>query len=68
MLWSWALSAIGITGLWLAGSRRHWGWLVNAGSQVVWATYAVVTDQWGFIPACIAYSVVYIRNFRAAKR
>jgi hypothetical protein len=62
--WSWTLAAIGVTGLWLAGSGRRLGWAVGVGVQVLWVAYAVVTRQWGFIFSALAYGAVNIRNWR----
>lgn len=60
--WSWCLAAIGITGLWLAGSGRKSGWVVGIAVQVLWIAYAVVTAQWGFIASALAYGTVNTRN------
>jgi hypothetical protein len=64
-LWSWALTAVGVFGLWLAGRRSPWGWAVGVAAQVLWLAYALSTRQWGFIVSCFAYGAVYLRNFRA---
>ena len=60
--WSWGLSAIGIFGLYIAGRKLWWGWLVGIGVQIPWIIYAVVTDQPGFIASGLAYGLVYARN------
>jgi hypothetical protein len=60
--WSWLLAAVGITGLWLAGRKIWWAWLIGLGAQVLWIAYAVATGQYGFIAAALAYGVVYGRN------
>jgi hypothetical protein len=31
--WSWLLTAVGVLGLWLAGSGRKLGWAVGLGAQ-----------------------------------
>jgi Nicotinamide mononucleotide transporter len=61
--WSWVLSIIGVTGLYLAGSGKRSGWAVGVGVQVLWITYAIVSKQWGFIIASLAYGGVNIRNW-----
>lgn len=61
-LWSWILTAVGLAGFILAGKKVWWCWYVNLGCQVLWFTYAIVTEQYGFIVASIAYSVVFYRN------
>lgn len=62
--WSWALTVVGVTGLWLAGRKSPWGWAVGIGAQVLWLAYAITTRQWGFLFSCAAYSWVYVTNFR----
>lgn len=62
--WSWALTAVGVYGLWLAGRRSPRGWAVGIFAQILWFAYAVSTRQWGFLVSCFAYGAVYIRNFR----
>jgi hypothetical protein len=61
--WSWLLSGVGVTGLWLAGSRKKSGWLLNMLAQVLWITYAITTEQWGFVLGASAYFTVYARNY-----
>lgn len=62
-LWSWLLTAVGVTGLWIAGSRSKWGWGIGIGAQTLWFTYAVATGQYGFIVGCLFYGSMYVRNF-----
>jgi hypothetical protein len=62
--WSFALTAVGVVGLYLAGRRSPWGWAVGLGAQSLWFTYAVVTRQWGFIFSAFAYGWVYLTNLR----
>ena len=61
--WSWTLAAIGVAGLFLAGSNRKAGWAIGFGVQALWIAYAVATRQWGFIASAIAYGAVYTRNW-----
>ena len=71
MIWSFALTAVGLVGLWLTGLKNRWGFAVGVLAQVMWFTYALVTQQWGFIASCILFGFLYSRNFimwsRAAK-
>ena len=60
--WSWILTAIGATGLLLAGKKVAWAWLVGLGVQVLWVAYAVVTVQYGFVASALIYGGVYARN------
>lgn len=66
--WSIILAAVGIAGLYVAGRKLWWGWLIGLGAQVLWVAYAVATRQWGFIASALAYSVVYGRNALAWRR
>ena len=62
--WSYVLTAIGITGIYLAGRRNLYGWVVGLSAQVLWIAYAVATEQWGFIVSAFAYGSVYANNWR----
>lgn len=66
--WSWLLTAVGVTGLWLAGSRRSIGWAVGLGAQGLWVAYAISTRQWGFLVSAFAYGTVYGRNLARWRR
>jgi hypothetical protein len=62
-LWSYLLAAVGVAGLWLAGSRRRAGWAVGVAAQVLWVVYAVATGQLGFLLSASAYGFTYARNW-----
>lgn len=62
MWWSWVLTAVGVFGLWLAGRKVWWAWFVGLGAQALWLSYAIVTEQWGFIVSAFAYGWVYTKN------
>ena len=66
--WSWVLTVVGVTGLYLAGSKRIIGWWIGVGAQALWLSYAVVTRQWGFIVSAFAYGSVYFRNIARWRR
>lgn len=66
--WSWLLTAVGVTGLWAAGSRKSWGWLIGLGAQVLWVGYALQSKQYGFLVSAVAYGTVYARNFKSWRR
>ena len=68
LIWSFVLAAVGIFGLYIAGRRLWWGWLVGLGAQALWICYAGATRQWGFIASALAYSWVYGRNALAWRR
>jgi hypothetical protein len=62
LVWSIALAALGIAGLWRAGYGKRSGWVLGLAAQALWITYALVTHQWGFIASAVAYGFVYARN------
>lgn len=62
LIWSIALAAVGIAGIWLAGSKRWEGWALGVLAQVAWIVFALVTGQLGFILSALAYGFVYGRN------
>jgi hypothetical protein len=66
--WSWALTAVGVFGLYLSGKRNYWGWGVGLAAQLLWVAYAIVTTQWGFIVSAFAYGAVYAKNFIGWRR
>ena len=66
--WSWLLTVVGVTGLYLAGRRSRWGWAIGLGAQVLWIAYALVSRQYGFIASALAYGAVYARNVVAWSR
>ena len=60
--WSWVLTAVGLTGFILAGRKIWWAWHINIACQVLWFTYAIVTEQYGFVVAALVYTVVFTQN------
>lgn len=60
--WSWVVTLVGVTCFFLAGGKVWWAWYVGLAGQGLWFTYAVVTDQWGFIVGAFLYTFVYTRN------
>lgn len=68
--WSWALTAAGITAMWLVGNPRtaRTGWIVGAAAQLLWLTYAVATRQWGFIVSALLYGGIYAWNWLRLRR
>lgn len=66
--WSYVLTAVGVLGLLLAGSRKRVGWALGLAAQPLWAIYAVVTGQWGFIVSAVVYGGVYLRNWLKWRR
>ena len=63
LVWSFVLSAFGIVGIILAGSKRKVGWLIGFAVQPLWIVFAVTTGQYGFILNAVIYAAVYARNW-----
>lgn len=61
-MWSYILTAVGISGFILAGRKVWWAWHINIAVLGLWIAYAIVTRQWGFIAAALLYTVVFSRN------
>jgi hypothetical protein len=66
--WSYLLAAVGILGLYLAGSRNRAGWAVGVGAQALWIGYAFASAQYGFLASAAAYAWVYARNYLRWRR
>lgn len=67
MWWSWALAALGIATMFFAGRHKWWAWPIGITTEILWIVYSVITDQYGFIVASIAYIVIYIKNTHSWK-
>lgn len=63
-LWSYLLTAVGLLIFWLAGNKRWEAWLLGLFNQVLWVSYAIATDQYGWIIGAAAYGAMYARNLR----
>ena len=61
-VWSWLLTATGLTCFFLAGRKIWWAWFVGLASQVLWLGYSLATQQWGFLVGVALYSWVYAGN------
>lgn len=59
----WVLACIGVSGIYFVGRKTLWGWFVLLFNECLWIAYALVTDQYGFIFAAVAYGAVYIRSY-----
>ena len=66
-MWSWLLTATGVTGLYLVSRGMVWAWLINIAAQGLWIVYALATQQHGFIVASVAYGFVFSLNYRRAR-
>lgn len=61
-IWSWVLGLVGVAGFVLAGRKVWWAWHINVAAQALWTTYAIVTEQYGFLVSAAVYVVVFSRN------
>jgi hypothetical protein len=64
MAWwvSWALSILGVIGIYLTGRKKWYGFAVGIANECAWVFYAVSTKQWGFIFGSTIYISVYSLN------
>lgn len=62
MVWSWVLTAVGLTCFYLAGRKVWWAWYVGLAGQFLWLAYSLITQQWGFLAGVAAYGWVYTNN------
>lgn len=62
LYWSWLLTIVGLTGFYFAGKKKWWAWYINVACQGLWFSYAIFTEQYGFIVASIAYTLIFLRN------
>lgn len=68
LVWSIALSIIGITGIFIAGRKNMWGWFIGLSAQLLWIIFAIATAQYGFILSALAYGWVYGNNWLKWRR
>ena len=59
---SYILSALSRTSLWLMGNKSVWGIVIGLLNQVLWVAYALMLKQYGVLIGVIAYTVIHIRN------
>jgi hypothetical protein len=59
---SWIVTAIGISGFFLAGRKVWWCWYLNVACQVLWAMYAYFSNTPAFYVASAFYFVVFSMN------
>lgn len=65
---SYILSALSLTSLWLMGNKSVWGIVVGLFNQALWVVYALMLKQYGLLIGVIAYTIVHIRNLEKWQR
>lgn len=61
-MWSWILGSLGVIALFSIGKYRWWGWYLALVNECLWFTYGIVTKQYGFCFAAVAYGIVNFKN------
>lgn len=61
-IWSWALSCIGVVGIYLTGRKNWRGYAVGIVTECAWVWYSILSKQWGFIFGSTIYISVYLFN------
>lgn len=59
----YAMSAITIYTMFLAGNKKQGAWVIGLVNQVLWLTWIITTRAWGLLPMTAALCAVYARNF-----
>jgi nicotinamide riboside transporter PnuC len=61
--WSVCLTVGSLTCNVLIGRKQSVGWLLAVALQLLWAVYAVTSEQWGFIASALAFGVINTWNY-----
>lgn len=61
---SWVLATSGVAAIYFIGRKQIWAWIWATLNEAMWIYYALVTKQYGFIFAAIAYAIVYIKSYK----
>lgn len=61
--WSWILSPVSLIAFWQVGNRHRWAFLLMTVGELLWVGWAVLTHQWGFIPASVIWAGIAFRNW-----
>ncbi len=63
-IWSWLASAAELTGLWMIGSKRKFGFLVSIIGNLIWVAVALLRlPATGLLLVVIPAMFINIRNF-----
>lgn len=58
----WAISAVTIATMWLAGNKHRLAWVVGLAGQGLWLAWILTSESWGLLPSNIVLWVIYGRN------
>ena len=67
-IWSYLLDGFGLIGLYFTAKAKKIGFLFGVFSMFLWLIYAISTKQYGFIPGCAIYSIIYIKGYKTWTR
>ncbi|QGJ90412.1 membrane protein [Gordonia phage Crocheter] len=56
--WSWLLTSVGMTGIFLTTQKMIAGFAIGLGAQGLWIVYATTTSQYGFIFSAFGYGTI----------
>lgn len=63
VFWTWFLTGLQVTALWVAGRGHGWGWMVGSAVQPGWIAYAILTGQLGFVIGCAISAGVQLASY-----
>lgn len=68
--WSFTLTVIGATGIYLAyrSYTKYTGPAIGIGIQIVWVAYAIATRQWWFILSAAIYGRAHVYGIVKRRR
>lgn len=58
----WAISAVTILTMWMAGNKNNHAWAVGLGGQFLWLSWIITSESWGLLPSNLVLWIVYGRN------
>jgi hypothetical protein len=61
--WPWVLSAVSLTGFWLAGKKNRLGWLVGLAGEILWLTWSLLYHEYGFVASVVPFAFIYALNW-----
>lgn len=62
-LLAWLALAFELSGNWVVGDKRRWGFVVKVAGSAAWLAVAVLSGIHGLIAASILGGLISVRNF-----